>query len=161
MNLIYIGKLVNTHGIKGEVRLISEFKYKKDVFKKNNIIYINNTKYEIISHRTHKNYDMLVLSNINSINDALLIKGYNVYINRDDYKFNGYLDEDLLGLDVYDNEIYKGKVVDILKSVNNDLLVIDGKKRHMVPNLPIFINNVDLKSKKIFINYIEGLDNEN
>ena len=36
MNLIYIGKLVNTHGLKGEVRIISDFKYKADIFKKNN-----------------------------------------------------------------------------------------------------------------------------
>ena len=33
MNLIYVGKLVNTHGLKGEVRLISDFKFKEDVFK--------------------------------------------------------------------------------------------------------------------------------
>ena len=47
MNLIYIGKLVNTHGLKGEVRIISDFKFKDVVFKKNNNIYINDNKYII------------------------------------------------------------------------------------------------------------------
>ena len=49
MNLINIGKIVNTHGLKGEIRIISDFKYKKDVFKTDNIVYINNEKYIIKS----------------------------------------------------------------------------------------------------------------
>ena len=74
MNLIYIGKLVNTHGIKGEVRIISNFKYKDIIFKKDNIVYINNIEYKILSYRVHKMYDMLMLENINSIDDALKLK---------------------------------------------------------------------------------------
>lgn len=160
MNLIYIGKLVNTHGIKGEVRIISDFKYKKDVFNKNNNLYINNTEYKINSYRPHKMYDMVTLQGINSIEDALTLKGSKVYINRDEFNFNGYLDEDLIGLSVYDKDLYKGKVIDILKTKTNDLLVIDGLKKHMVPNIDVFVKNVDLKNKKIEIDYIEGLDYE-
>ena len=33
MDYIYIGKIVNTHGIKGEVRILSDFKYKDRIFK--------------------------------------------------------------------------------------------------------------------------------
>ncbi|MBQ9071574.1 MAG: 16S rRNA processing protein RimM [Bacilli bacterium] len=160
MNLIYLGKLVNTHGIKGEVRIISDFKYKEVVFKKGSKLYIDNKSYIIETYRVHKNYDMVKLDNINSIDDALNIKGLNVYINRDEYEFNGYLDEDLIGLSVYDNEKYKGKVIDIYKTNNHDLLVIDGIKRHMVPNINNFVKEVDLDNKKIYIEYIGGLDNE-
>ena len=160
MELINIGKIVNTHGLKGEIRIISDFKYKKDVFKKDNILYINNNKYIIKSYRFHKIYDMLILDSINTIEQAENIKGLNIYINRLDYKFDGYLNDDLIGLEVYDKEIFKGKIVDIVKTVSNDLLVIDGIKKHMVPNIPIFIKEVDLKNKKIYIEYIRGLDNE-
>lgn len=160
MNLIYIGKLVNTHGLKGEVRIISDFKFKDEVFKINNNIYINENKYTINSYRKHKMFDMITLSGVNDIDLALELKGYNVYINKDDYKFNGYLDEDLIGLEVYDNDIYKGKIVDIYKTSTNDLLVIDGNKRHMIPNINTFVNKVDLENNKIYINYIKGLDNE-
>lgn len=160
MNLIYIGKLVNTHGLKGEVKIISDFKYKKDIFKINNNIYINDTKYTINSYRSHKMFDMVTLSDINNIDDALSIKGYNVYIDRDEYSFSGYLDEDLIGLEVYDKDILKGKIVDIYKTNNGDLLVIEGKNRHMVPNIKEFIENVDLDNKKVYIKYIKGIDNE-
>lgn len=161
MNLIYIGKLVNTHGLKGEVKLISDFKYKKDVFKKGNYLNINNNKYLINSYRHHKMFDMLILDGITTIEQAEKLKGYNVYIDRLEYNFDGYLNEDLIGLSVYDKDIYKGKVIDIVSVVNNDLLVIDGIKKHMVPNIPQFIKNIDLDNKKIEIEYIEGLDNEN
>ena len=160
MDLIYIGKIVNTHGLKGEIRIISDFKYKLDVFKNNNVVYIDNSKYIIKSYRYHKIYDMITLESINSIEEAENLKGLNIYINREDYKFEGYLNEDIIGLNVYDKETYKGKVIDILKTTTNDLLVIDGIKKHMVPNIPEFIKEVDLGNKKIYIEYIRGLDNE-
>lgn len=160
MNLINIGKIVNTHGLKGEIRIVSDFKYKNDIFKKDNIVYINNKKHIINSYRYHKIYDMITLVDIKAIEQAEKFKGLNVYINRDDYKFNGYLYEDLIGLEVYDKDNYKGKVTEILKTNTNDLLVIDGIKRHMVPNIKEFVKEVDLSNNKIYIEYIRGLDNE-
>ena len=75
MDLIYIGKIANTHGLKGEIRIISDFKYKKDVLKINNIVYVNNQKYIIKSYRFHKIYDMITLENITSIEQAENFKG--------------------------------------------------------------------------------------
>ena len=160
MELIYIGKIVNTHGLKGEMRIISDFKYKNEVFKINNKIFVNDNEYTINSYRKHKIFDMVTLSNIDTIDDALELKGTNVYINKENYTFSGYLDEELIGLDVYDKDIYKGKITDIYKTSTNDLLVIEGNKRHMIPNIDNFIEKVDLKNNKIYINYIKGLDNE-
>ena len=160
MNLIYIGKLVNTHGLKGEVRIISDFKFKDAVFKINNNIYINNNKYTINSYRKHKMFDMITLEGISNIDDALNLKGSNIYIDKNEYIFNGYLDEDLIGLEVYNNDTYKGKIIDIYKTNTSGLLVIEGNKRHMVPNINTFIKKVDLENNKIYINYIKGLDNE-
>ena len=155
----YIGKIVNTHGLKGEIKILSDFKYKDEVFKIDNIVYINDIKYIIKSYRKHKEFDMVTLDGINTIEDAEKLKSLNVYVDKDDYDF-GILDSDLIGMEVYDKEIYKGKVVDIYKSNIYDLLVIDGIKRHMVPNICEFIENIDLKNKKIYIKYIRGLDNE-
>ena len=159
-NLIYLGKIVNTHGLKGEIRIISDFKYKEEIFKINNVVYINNQKYIIKSYRSHKQYDMVTLNGIDNIEAAENFKGLSVYIDRSDYSFNGYLNEDIIGLDVYDKDVFKGKIVDILKSNKYDLLVVDGVKRHLIPNIPEFIKKIDLNSKKIYIEYIRGLDNE-
>ena len=158
--LIYLGKVVNTHGIKGELRIISDFKYKNTVFQVNNKIYIDKNIYIIKSYRHHKIYDMVMLDEINDIDKANTLKGLDVFIDRSDYNFDGYLNEDLIGLNVYDSDIYKGKVVDIVKSKNYDLLIIDGKKRHMVPNIKEFVKDINLEKKCIQIKYIRGLDNE-
>lgn len=74
MKMLYIGDLVNTHGIKGEVRIISNFKYKNIIFKPNNDLYINNEKLKIKTYRKHKNYDMVTFENYNDINDVLKFK---------------------------------------------------------------------------------------
>lgn len=160
MNLIYIGDVINTHGLKGEVRIISDFKYKKSVFKPGKKLYIMNNELVINTYRKHKNYDMVTFNELNTIEDVLMYKNESVYINRDDFKFRGYLDEDLIGLNAYNEDKLMGKVTGILKGNKQDILIIENGKKHMVPNVKEFIKNVDLENKKIEINYIKGLVDE-
>ena len=77
MEYIYIGKIVNTHGIKGEVRILSKFKYKSRVLKKYFKVYIGPSKEEQIinSYRPHKQFDMITLEGITNINEVLKYKG--------------------------------------------------------------------------------------
>ena len=160
MEYIYIGEIVNTHGIKGEVRIKSDFKYKKEVFKNGFNLYIgkNKNKEVINTYRVHKNYDMVTFLNINDINDVLKYKGMNVYINRDDLNIDGILDEDIIGMTVYSNNKEIGIVTEIMKSVANDILVIEkDKNRYLVPYIDEFIENIDVENKRIDINEIEGL----
>ena len=81
MDEVYIGKVVGTHGIKGELRIISDFKFKEEVFKKGSFLYVGSYKdKEVInSYRVHKNYDMVTFEGISDINDALKYKGKKVY----------------------------------------------------------------------------------
>ena len=79
MNKVMLGKYVNTHGIKGEIRIKSNFPYKSKVFKINNEIIINDVPYIIKSYRVHKDYDMITLDGINSINDIPFPKNTKVY----------------------------------------------------------------------------------
>ena len=163
MDYIYIGDIVNTHGIKGEVRIISDFKFKKDIFKKGNVIYIgkDKTKEEINSYRYHKIFDMITLTGINDINDVLKYKGKKVFINRSDYCFDGILDEDLINMEVFANNKNIGKVKEIMKSPAHPILVVVNlEKRILIPYVDEFILNINLNDKKIEVNAIEGLIDE-
>ena len=163
MDFIFIGDLVNTHGLKGEVRIISDFKYKEDIFKKGNNLYVgkNHQKLEINSYRKHKIYDMVTFVGINSIDDVILYKGDKVYINRCEFEFSGILDEDIIGMEVYGDNKLIGIVTTILKNSVHSILVIEKNgNRNMVPYVNEFIKNIDLENKKIEINVIEGLINE-
>ena len=159
MNLVYLGKIVNTHGLNGEIRIISDFEYKDKVFTAGNKIYVNNLEYTIISHRHHKIFDMVKLKEVIDIDCAIKLKGYKIFFNRDDFDFK-ILDDDIIGLDVYDNNIYKGKIIYILKNNKYKILVIDGIKKHMVPYIDEFVEYIDINNKKVFVKYIKGLDYE-
>ncbi len=164
MNLLNIGDVVNTHGIKGEVRILSDFQFKEQVFKKGNHLYIgfDKDKLEINSYRIHKEYDMVTFVGINNINDVLMYKGDAVYIDRDEYQFDGILYDDVIGLDVYVEDKLLGKVQSLMRSSAHPILVIETEnKKQFVPFIDEFVLNVDLEQKRIDIQVIEGLLNEN
>lgn len=161
MELVYIGKIVNTHGIRGELRLLSKFPYKDKVFKEGNTIYINKVNTEVInSYRKHKNFDMITLKGYNNINDVLKYKGKNAYINKEDIilEDNKYLDEDLIGLTVIYENMEKGTVKDIERYDKMSLFVIKGtEKEYLIPYNDNLIDKIDISNNKLYIKDIKGL----
>lgn len=157
--MLYIGDLVNTHGIKGEVKIISNFKYKNNIFKENSSIYINDKEYKIASYRKHKNFDMLTLEGYNNINDVIDLKGSKVYINREDFTFDGILNEDLYGKKVYDKDKYVGVLKEIIQNKNQELLVIENNgKEYLIPYVDEFVKEI---KEDIHLDLIKGLIDEN
>ena len=154
--MLYIGKVAGTHGIKGEIRILSDFKYKDIVFQKVNHLYIDEDNLTIDTYRVHKNYDMVTFIGINDINDVLKYKGQDVYIDRSEYVFPDLLNEDLIGAEVYDGEDLVGVLAAVRKNANQELFVIkNGDKEYLVPNVEDFVKNID--KERIDINSIEGL----
>ena len=159
LNLIYLGKFVNTHGLKGEIRIISDFEYKEDVFKIGSKLYIDNKEFIISSYRKHKNYDMVTFEGINSIEQIEKYKNFNIYINRGDYNFN-FIYKDLIGMKVYSDGTCFGYVTEVLKNKLYPIMRIKNNKEYMIPYITEFVKNVDIKNKVITINYIKGLCDE-
>ncbi len=163
MRYIKIGKIVNTHGIKGEIRLLSNFKFKDRVFVRDMVIYIGKDKIKevINSYRPHKQFDMITLIGYNNINDILKYKGLDVYINEEDLSLNNdeYLDEDLINCKVIVGGITRG----IIKSIEDykvyKLIIVNNNEiEYLVPYVSDIIEGVDLKKKEIcFKSDIEGL----
>ena len=153
--MIYLGKYVNTHGIKGEIRIKSNCKYKDKAFKPGNIIKIANQEFTITSYRVHKEYDMLTLKDINNINQIIDLKGENVYIDKKYLNLNDneYLDEDLLNLDLYMGNNYLGKVEKVEYLTKNKKLLIVSK--HYIPFE--LVKEIDFLNKKIIIEEVSGL----
>lgn len=158
MDLVFVGKLVNTHGLNGEVRIISDFKYKNIAFTVGNVLNINGTDYVIKSYRTHKKYDMVTLSGIDNIDDAIKLKNYNVYSYKSYYS-GLLLDSDLIDMMVYCNNNPIGKVDEVLKTDIYDMIRVNN---HLIPLIDNFIKNINMKDNKIEIIYMKGLiDDEN
>ncbi len=155
MEYIEIGQYVNTHGIKGEIRIKSNFKFKDKIMQKGKKIYLNDHEFIINSYRVHKDFDMLTLEGIDDINQILPFKGSKVYCLKKDLNLenNEYLDEDLIGLDLYQGNKKIGKIENILYITNNKkLLVINN---HYIPFELVL--DIDFLNKKIIIEEVEGL----
>ena len=158
MDLVYIGKIVNTHGIKGELRILSDFEKKELVFKVNNKIIIEDEEHVIRTYRKHKVFDMITIDDLNNINQVLEFVGKNVYVSRYSLKLkeSEYLLSDLVGLNV----VFKDRVYGIVNDYSNDLnplIKIKYNKDYYIPINDYYIKSVDIKNKKIIVDNIEGL----
>ncbi len=161
MNYIYIGKIVNTHGIKGEIRLLSNFLEKDLIFKTGFKIYIGSKKEEKIieRYRRHKNFDMLTFKGINDINDVLKYKKMNVYVKRDDLKLseNEFILEDLIGMNIICDDEEMGVVNNIYHNKSGNLLAITFAKNYYIPYNNYYIKEVDVLNKIIKTEHTKDL----
>ena len=163
MDYICIGKIVNTHGIKGEVRLLSSFDKKEKVFVKGMKLYLGKKKemVEITGYRKHKNFDMVTLLGYENINDVLQFKGLRAYVTRESLNLleNEYLDEDLIGFSVVSNGEVYGTIKGIRTLVKGGkLLEIEhGEKEYLIPYRSEFIERVKIKEREVVVRAISGL----
>ncbi len=156
-----IGKIVNTHGIKGEVK-VAMYTDNINNFKKNNIIYVDNNEYVIETSRLQKNMIILKLKNVDNMNDAENLRNCIITIERSKKKLpeGTYYIADLVGLEVYTDEgKLLGKVADIYNTGANDIYTvktIEGKEI-LLPAIKDVIKNIDLENKKIIVHLLKGL----
>lgn len=157
MEFINIGKIVNTHGIKGELRILSDFRHKDKVFKKGMKFYVGKEKEEFIvnSYRFHKIFDMVTFEGFTNINEVLYLKGRQVYINKEDLVLDDgevYI-EDLIGYDVIIGEKTLGKVTGVMyNSKANDNLKVEDV---LIPYVKDLI--IKIEDNKIYFKEIGGL----
>ena len=157
-DLIKVGKIVSTHGIKGEVKIISEFAFKDKVFIVGNNLFIDNNIYKIKTYRHHKNYEMVTLNDYTNINEILFLLQKNVYFKKSDLQLNEkeILDEDLITYKVLTNKGKKGIIKEIfLASPTNKILRILLDKEILIPfNSPQIIK-IDKEKKELIIETYE------
>ena len=155
MKYIFIGRIVNTHALKGEVRIVSDFEFKDRIFKENTLLYIgeNKDKEVIETYRKHKQFDMVKLKGIDNINNVLKYKGSKVYINEEDLKLKDdeILISELLNMDVYNNDKLVGKITEYRSDNGNNMLRVNDK---LVPYNKDFITKIDKENKCIYFHDI-------
>lgn len=160
MELVVVGKLVNTHGLKGEVKIKSDFERKDLIFKKGKKLIIDNIEFVIKSYKVFKEIDLLQFEGYNHINDIEQYKGYLVYIDRDRLDLNegDYIYDDLIGMKIVNSNGVYGSVVDYTNNINPLLEVVYDTKTYYIPLKSDFIESVSVKENIIHVsNRIEEL----
>ena len=159
MDKVYIGKIVSTHGIKGELKILSDFPYKDKVFVVDNKIIIDDKEYTIKSYRVHKNFDMVTLDDYTDINEVLFLLKKDVYVSKDSLSFSDdeILDEDLITYKVLTNTGKEGIIKEIFKaSETNKIIRVLFDKEVLVPYN--FIKKIDKDKKEVTVELIDGMN---
>ena len=165
MEFVEIGKILNTFGIKGELKVASNSDFVEERYKKGSLVYVGeqHIPFKVKSLRTHKGFLLVLFEDNEDINLVEKYKNMFIYKSKDDIKplkDGEYYFSDLRDLDVYVDDKYTGKVLKVEEGISSNNLRIlkqEDNKQYLVPFLPVFIKNVDLDNKRIDIVYMEGL----
>ncbi|HHZ11939.1 MAG TPA: ribosome maturation factor RimM [Acholeplasmataceae bacterium] len=168
MKYVMVGKIIGTHGIRGEVKVLSDSDFKAERFKVGSTCYLKTQEgmlpIKIDSYRRHKGLELISFNGINNINDVLKYLETEVYadmeenpgtLNPDEFHY-----QDLIGLEAFlESDEKIGEITDIIEVPQGSLLVLekaDGTEA-LVPFVREFIKTVDLENRKLIITPIEGL----
>lgn len=160
-----IGKIVNTQGLKGEVRIYS---YTDDINRFDDLekFYIGKDRENLFiveKVRYKGNMIIMKIKGIDKIEDAEKLRDKFIYVSRENSR---ELDEDeffvadMIGMDVetVDGK-YIGKLDEVLQYAANDVYVIKSSdnNEYLIPAVMQFVPTIDIKSKKMIINPIKGM----
>ena len=149
-----LGKIVNTVGLKGEIRVWPYIDY----FDKVKKVYINGKEHEIEITRNHKNVVIIKLKDINTIDEAESLKDMMIEMERKDAPSlpeGTYYINDLIGFEVYsDDGKFLGTLDDIFNTGANDIYQVGDI---LLPAIKDVIKQIDTDNKKIIIHLIDGL----
>ena len=139
MSRVYVGRITSFHGVKGEVRIKSDFLYPKKAFLVDSFLIIDEKRYKIVSYRVHK----------------------------DVYKEKCELN--LLDSEILDSDLITYKVVTTLGEVgsiievfyasksNKILRILINDREILIPMNSPYIRNIDPKKREVLVEVIEGM----
>ena len=159
-----VGQIVNTHGIKGEVKVIP---LTDDVnnFKRYGKVLIDDTWRKIQGVKFQKDRVILKLEGIESINEAETFKLKYLRVLRSEepeLQDNMYYIKDIIGATIYDTENNDlGKIAEVLETKNNDVYWIKKHKELLIPVLDNIVLEINVPEKKVIIKPVgEWLDED-
>ncbi|MGA3600919.1 ribosome maturation factor RimM [Lysinibacillus agricola] len=170
MEWFNVGRIVNTHGIRGEVRVLSTTDFEEERFVVGNKLAAfkkddkKPTWVTIESMRRHKNFILLTFEGMHNINLVEPFKEGMLKVTKDQMSDdllveNEYFFHDIIGCSVVSEEGETiGTVIDILQTGANDVWVVKGaKKEHYIPYIEDIVKGIKVDEKKIVIHVMEGL----
>ncbi|NLW02173.1 MAG: 16S rRNA processing protein RimM [Clostridiaceae bacterium] len=167
-DFLAIGKIVNTHGVRGELRVIP---MTSDISRFDYLLYTwirvegKPREYRVSKVRYHKQFVLVKLQGIDNMTDAEALKGCELLVDRQNARpleEDEYFICDLIGLMVYEGDKLLGELTEVLETGSNDVYVVTGEDRKeiLVPALKSVVTQVDLKNRRMQVKLPEGLLDE-
>lgn len=156
---IEAGKIVNTHGIAGEVK-IEVWLDSPEFMKRFKRLFLAGQEIAVESARVQKSFLLCKLRSVDDVNAAMALKGKTVSIAREDAKLprGSFFVQDILGASVRDEEGREvGTLVDVLERPASNIYVVQGETEHLIPAVPAFVLKTDAENGVITVRLIEGM----
>ena len=171
MNYFNVGKIVNTQGLQGEMRVLSVTDFAEERFKKGNKLALFDKKdqfvmdVEIASHRKAKNFDIIKFKGMYHINDIEKFRDFSLKVAEEDLsdlEDGEFYYHEIIGLEVYENDVLLGTIKEILQPGANDVWVVKRKGKHdlLLPYIPPVVLGIDIEQGRVDVEIPEGLDDE-
>ena len=157
--LLECGKIVNTHGIRGEVK-IQPWADSPEVLCALPALYIDGTPVTLRSARVHKGNVIALLDGVTDVEQAMLLKNKVVWLNREDLDLpeGSFFLADLMGLRVVDEAGRElGVLTDVPSPSRQQVYVVQGERELMIPAVPEFILETNVAGGYIKVRLIEGM----
>ena len=161
METIRIGRIVNAHGIRGEVRVqpINQDPAFLTTFK---TFYLDGKPIRPTANHVHKSLVLMKFPGVDDMNAALALKEKVLYIRREDapLKDGECFDEELLDMEVYNEAdgALLGRITRVDTYPASKVYTVRGQKEYLIPAVPeVFIKSVDLDDNRMEIHVLEGM----
>ena len=163
-NYLECGKIINTHGVKGDVKLESYCDSPEVLASLERVFVLEGREYreiEVLHASVFKNFVLASLEGIDDMDKAAAMKGTVVYASRDDFELEegDYFIADLIGLDIFDNISGDklGTVTDVINRGASDIYVVKTPSgERMMPAVDEFVKRIDPENG-IYVETIPGL----
>ncbi|WP_214783800.1 ribosome maturation factor RimM [Exiguobacterium sp. s183] len=166
MDWLYVGKIANTHGLKGEVKILAATDFPEERFKKGNTLFldVDGRKQEmtITTYRPHKQFHLVTFKGFENINLIEKYKGLKLYVHAEhvhNLSENEYYYHEIIGCEAIVDGESIGVIDDIFETGANDVWVIKrpGKSDALIPYIESVVKEIDVEEKRVVITPIPGM----
>ena len=160
-NYLEVGKILNTHGVRGELK-VQPWLDSPLLFQQLSTLLVNGQTYTIRSVRLQGTNVLVMLDGIESIDDALPLKGKIASAKREDIPLEEgrHFVADLIGLKAKnaDTGDFFGTVTEITEYPAHDVYVVHGEKVYLIPDVPAFVREINEEEGFIAFTILEGME---
>ena len=156
---IEAGEIVNTHGVRGEVKILP-WTDSAEFLAKFRTLYIDGAPVRVLAARVHKQTVLARLEGVEDVNAAMRLKGRRVFIDRADAKLpkGGYFIQDIIGAEVVTESGESiGQLAEVIDAPASMVYVVKGERERLIPAVPEFILKTDADAGVITVRLIEGM----